>query len=299
MAALDANWPVLPQAAILEIRAHRELMIPALIECIRSASRAVQEDETAGFAPFYALLLLCEFQATEALPTIIEAVSLPGNLPEVIFNDEGIGEFLRRALGLCSTDVVAQLMANTEIHKKVRWAAMETLVAMVGAERLDHDQAVELIGDTLRSAIDNRDGEISTFAVFTLSRLAPKAALPLVKKADDECLIDEFLIDYDTVVEAAEVPLAEVIETLQRYMPLGVSDAIFELKKLGFRCEPDKPTESTKAIKRSVPKPHMLDQLQAIQIPLQTSTVRNTSHPGRNDPCSCGSGKKYKKCCGR
>ncbi len=20
--------------------------------------------------------------------------------------------------------------------------------------------------------------------------------------------------------------------------------------------------------------------------------------PGRNDPCSCGSGKKYKKCCG-
>jgi len=26
-----------------------------------------------------------------------------------------------------------------------------------------------------------------------------------------------------------------------------------------------------------------------------------SSHPkvGRNDPCSCGSGKKYKKCCGR
>ncbi len=21
--------------------------------------------------------------------------------------------------------------------------------------------------------------------------------------------------------------------------------------------------------------------------------------PGRNDPCSCGSGKKYKRCCGR
>jgi len=21
--------------------------------------------------------------------------------------------------------------------------------------------------------------------------------------------------------------------------------------------------------------------------------------PGRNDPCTCGSGKKYKKCCGR
>jgi uncharacterized protein len=25
---------------------------------------------------------------------------------------------------------------------------------------------------------------------------------------------------------------------------------------------------------------------------------RNTSNVGRNDPCPCGSGKKYKKCCG-
>ena len=24
-----------------------------------------------------------------------------------------------------------------------------------------------------------------------------------------------------------------------------------------------------------------------------------TNQPGRNDPCTCGSGKKYKKCCGR
>ena len=27
--------------------------------------------------------------------------------------------------------------------------------------------------------------------------------------------------------------------------------------------------------------------------------IRNTDVPGRNDPCPCGSGKKYKQCCGR
>ena len=26
---------------------------------------------------------------------------------------------------------------------------------------------------------------------------------------------------------------------------------------------------------------------------------RETPKVGRNDPCPCGSGKKYKKCCGR
>jgi preprotein translocase subunit SecA len=31
----------------------------------------------------------------------------------------------------------------------------------------------------------------------------------------------------------------------------------------------------------------------------KAGTVRNAKKkPGRNDPCPCGSGKKYKKCCG-
>ena len=30
----------------------------------------------------------------------------------------------------------------------------------------------------------------------------------------------------------------------------------------------------------------------------RVDTVRKAEEPGRNDPCSCGSGKKYKKCCG-
>ena len=27
--------------------------------------------------------------------------------------------------------------------------------------------------------------------------------------------------------------------------------------------------------------------------------IRADQEPGRNDPCPCGSGKKYKKCCGK
>lgn len=33
--------------------------------------------------------------------------------------------------------------------------------------------------------------------------------------------------------------------------------------------------------------------------PLPREPVRAAPKPGRNDPCSCGSGRKYKKCCGR
>lgn len=31
----------------------------------------------------------------------------------------------------------------------------------------------------------------------------------------------------------------------------------------------------------------------------KSKTIIKEKIPGRNDPCSCGSGKKYKKCCGK
>lgn len=31
----------------------------------------------------------------------------------------------------------------------------------------------------------------------------------------------------------------------------------------------------------------------------ESKIVRNENKIGRNDPCTCGSGKKYKKCCGK
>lgn len=34
-------------------------------------------------------------------------------------------------------------------------------------------------------------------------------------------------------------------------------------------------------------------------LPPPTEPIQSDKHPGRNDPCSCGSGKKYKQCCGK
>jgi uncharacterized protein YecA (UPF0149 family) len=32
---------------------------------------------------------------------------------------------------------------------------------------------------------------------------------------------------------------------------------------------------------------------------VSTTVKRDEKKVGRNDPCPCGSGKKYKKCCGK
>jgi len=43
-------------------------------------------------------------------------------------------------------------------------------------------------------------------------------------------------------------------------------------------------------------KPEDLSDLERALNP--PAPARTEERPGRNDPCPCGSGKKYKKCCG-
>ena len=40
-------------------------------------------------------------------------------------------------------------------------------------------------------------------------------------------------------------------------------------------------------------------RLEIVKAYKRSKTVHVEKKPGRNDPCPCGSGKKYKKCCGR
>ena len=74
----------------------------------------------------------------------------------------------------------------------------------------------------------------------------------------------------------------------------------------GEAINPDDPTaEATPVGYRErlaivVELPSMLADLNHHRIAELTprEPIRRDAEPGRNDPCSCGSGKKYKKCCG-
>lgn len=43
----------------------------------------------------------------------------------------------------------------------------------------------------------------------------------------------------------------------------------------------------------------MFDMDSMLQMSTQQPYIRENPKVGRNDSCPCGSGKKYKKCCGK
>jgi len=62
-------------------------------------------------------------------------------------------------------------------------------------------------------------------------------------------------------------------------------------KRLGNRY--DAKQEKSKRIKAGLPGEE--DAL----LPPPVEPIKTPKSAGRNDPCPCGSGKKYKKCCGK
>jgi uncharacterized protein YecA (UPF0149 family) len=57
-----------------------------------------------------------------------------------------------------------------------------------------------------------------------------------------------------------------------------------KLAELAKKARPKEDVEAEEKLIKETPK---VEPIQAAQ------------EPGRNDPCPCGSGKKYKKCCGK
>ncbi len=76
-------------------------------------------------------------------------------------------------------------------------------------------------------------------------------------------------------------PAAVRVKTKKRVKELA---SVFEKNDWEYTIElqPDTPEDTA--------------DLEALLNPVGTETVEKK--PGRNDPCPCGSGKKYKKCCG-
>lgn len=85
--------------------------------------------------------------------------------------------------------------------------------------------------------------------------------------------------DLESVKEDSEINLDIDFEKLYFNMHKAEADYLYGLPEWDGILSQERRAEITKDYKRS-------------------KTVHKEKEPGRNDPCPCGSGKKYKKCCG-
>ena len=291
LAELDQSISRIPVDAIRQAREHRERIVPGLIQLIRRATAdAAGGGLLEGHGQLFALLLLAEFRAKEALPAILDAVSLPGELPFDLFDDEAIPEVLARVLAALADDrpdAIDDLIRSPLRNEHVRWSAALAFRLLVRAGKLGRDEVLQRLREHLRRAIEHSDRQIIVPLIDELSYYTPREAMAEIEQAYREGLVDEEAIRLSDVREMLGRSDAQMRALWDHLEPIGIDDTIAELQKWPtFReAAPEPPRAPAPAGPSAPPR---------AAPPQSTSGVRI----GRNDPCPCGSGRKHKKCCG-
>ncbi|MBQ8559100.1 MAG: SEC-C domain-containing protein [Tyzzerella sp.] len=127
--------------------------------------------------------------------------------------------------------------------------------------------------------LENPDEEVKG----TVKELAEKYGIEVFTMTGFLDGINESLKEENPIEEMEEdtvVSLAFDKEKLYKNMVAAKADWLYELPQWDNIFSEEKRKELYKEQKAS-------------------GTIRKEKKVGRNDPCPCGSGKKYKKCCGR
>jgi SEC-C motif len=156
---------------------------------------------------------------------------------------------------------------------------------------------------------DDREGEVESeeadeiepltaealgHVVRALSTIADPLARDAIMKALDDGLVDEYVVTRNEVVEDYEEEVPQEEDTSRDWLSVYRDDYAAHLESLRSSPPPAKPATTPR------PKYRYQDRYDEGEPPADipaTQPIRNTGpRVGRNDPCWCGSGKKYKKC---
>jgi hypothetical protein len=316
IAELESPGRLLPERALREAQRRRDEVTPRLIELIRVATQAVRDGgDPEGNGHFFALFLLGEFRANEALPAILEAISVPDDEPIALFGD-AITECLSQILAGLTADaphVLDELLAKDSLGLYVRLAAVEALQLLVRDGRLTRGQAVEWLRQRLRQAIEWEDSDLCTGLVLALETYAPLEAVGEIDAAFARGLVDEYYVTREEIDQSVAGGDAHFRTQLEQCRPTGIQDTVEELRTWeawseGDWEESDDDWDDDLADEEDFEyeDDYDLNDLGAERDDFlggpggqESITIRRTApRVGRNDPCPCGSGKKYKKCCG-
>jgi len=271
----------MPVEAIRAATADRTIVAPLLLEAIDRCEPTSEVEENGLFIAFH---LLGQWREQSAYRSLARFLRRPD--AELVLGDATTETSHRVMASVFDGDPrpIYDIIRDAEADEFVRGRIFDTLVILVFRGELDRTA----VADFLRSAFDDLqpqeqcfvwDGWQGAIALLALTELEP-----LVREAFRRGFIDEMstsLKDFEDDLRQACAGRPLQPWQHKEYEPFG--DVIDELSGwAGFK--PKQPRDHSASDWRSDPWPAMPAR----------NPFRNV---GRNDPCPCGSGKKFKKCC--
>ena len=288
---LERNEGYFPRAAVQEAIDHRVEIVPALLGILEDVARDPEPFTSDGgrFIHIYAMYLLAQFRETRAYPLLVQIFSAPGEMPFDLAGDLVTQDLGRILASVSDGDVggMTSLVENEQANGYVRAAAMRGLVTLVACGQRSRDEVMAYFR-SLFQKFQRRFNHAWNALVRSCAELCPEEVVGEIRQAYEDELVEPFFIRWEDVEEAlARGKEAAIGELKGRYgLITDVAD------ELGFwACFREDAWNTGRRKARFSAPPLSLGTPKPIR--------RVQPKVGRNDPCPCGSGKKFKKCCGR
>ena len=285
-----ARDDMFPRAAMAAARADRESMVPIFVDLIsRLAAQTrpeIQKGDVAALIPVFHML--GEFREPQAYRPLLQLMRQPTETIDYLLGDAITETSFRVIAGTFDGDL-QPLFDAIEDSKADEFARNSMMNALVLITQL-HPEQRSAIEEYFRSFRRRCPEERSDVLIGWADGVAD---LGLEDMADDiravfeaglipeeYCDADHILADLKASVEAGGVPVNT------RYQRSLITDSITELSKwYGY----------SDAYFAQQKKQKTIETLG--MTPLGETFMHEAAPVGRNDPCPCGSGKKFKKCC--
>lgn len=287
-----------PRAAVEAAVERREEIVP---ELLRILDEVIEEPEALRDEDFmghvYALFLLSQFREPAAYPRVLRLARLSSDLVDVAWGDM-VTEDLPRMLAVLAVLAdgddasIRALVEDPEVDEWVRGSAVEALQEMVLAGRLSREAVVAYLGELLGGRLEREHSNVWNSVVSSALDLHATELAADIQRAFEEGLMDPSYVSPEEVAyELAEE--REVVLERSRDRSRGPIESTIE-EMSGWVCFSDDNPNITASLPEGLPPSAPFGPGEALW---PEPYIREGQKVGRNDPCPCGSGKKYKKCC--
>lgn len=252
--------------------------IPELIRMTLDADlRWADSDSLEVWAPVHAWRALGQLRATEAIAPLLNLFHGSDE------DDEWASEELPVVYGMIGSEAIPALTAYLADSSHPLYPRVSA-AASIGHIGEQHPAArLECIMALTRQLerFSENSAEMNAFLIGYLMDLKAVESIALIREAfAKECV--DYTIEGDIEDVEIELGLRQARATPANYPT--IADKFPPLKKIASTLERMLAAESNKPRSRSGQ-------------PFLPAMPKKAAKIGRNDPCPCGSGKKYKKCC--
>jgi SEC-C motif-containing protein len=257
--------------------------------------------------PLHAIFLLTEMKAVDKLPAIFDLLSQGDDFLDFWFNDH-ITETLWHCLfhlGQSELDIIRSFMLERDVDfqsKEVLIQAMEQVALQVPEKKAAAMQWFDEVLAYFHSHLDDPfliDISLISSLVTTAALVDAEKFLPVAKKFYNLHLVDwNFAGNYEALSELA---MDETYNPVYKVFP-NIFDHYQNILTTWHGYMPDEEKERRKkVVQKNLEKLEKEKAKAEAEEDLALLKAKNsaTEKTGRNDPCPCGSGKKYKNCCWR